>query len=30
VDFVFHRAAGLEAAVTRAREVGEKAIEGTR
>ena len=30
VDFVFHRAAGLEAAVARARQVGEQAIEGTR
>jgi mannose/fructose-specific phosphotransferase system component IIA len=30
VDFVFHRATGLEEAVTRARAVGEKAIEGTR
>lgn len=30
VDFIFHRDAGLEAAVSRAREVGEKAIEGRR
>jgi N-acetylgalactosamine PTS system EIIA component len=30
VDFIFHREAGLEAAVARARDVGEKAIEGRR